>query len=121
MKNLVIFLFVIIGCGTPKGTVKTEIIDASTMKTVQAKVTYKPFVNKAGKTIPDAGDYFLLYDNYEWFIKFSAGNVLRTDIEKLLDQTTTFKVFELEGLWDTNDPTIQSRVGKYVSIHEIIQ
>lgn len=88
-------------------------------KEVEAKVIYVPFVNKAGKLIEGAGDYFLVYDGLEWFIKFSAGNVLRTDIEKLLDKTAKFRLTEHDGLWDTNDPGVQSRIGKYVAVYSI--
>ncbi|MBI3133179.1 MAG: hypothetical protein HYZ14_00745 [Bacteroidetes bacterium] len=95
-------------------------IDAM-FKTVEAKVIYEPFVNKAGKLIEGVGDYFLVYDNQNWFIKFSAGSVLREDIAKLKDQTATFSLAEMEGLWDTDDPNVQSRIGKYVIIYEIVK
>lgn len=88
-------------------------------KTVQAKVIYEPFINKAGKLIEGAGDYFLVYENQNWFIKFSAGSVLRSDVEKFEGKTATCTVMELDGLWDTNDPNVQSRVGKYVALYEI--
>ncbi|MBL7897658.1 MAG: hypothetical protein JNJ99_03905 [Crocinitomicaceae bacterium] len=89
-------------------------------KKVEAKVIYVPFVNKAGKEIDGAGDFFLVYEGQEWFIKFSAGNVMREDVEKLVDQTARFSLAEQEGLWDTDNPEVQSRVGKFVVLFEIL-
>lgn len=91
-----------------------------TPKKGEAKVSYVPFVNKAGKEIDGAGDFFLVYEGQEWFIKFSAGNVMREDVEKLVDQTARFSLAEQEGLWDTDNPEVQSRVGKYVVLFEIL-
>ncbi|MBK6526445.1 MAG: hypothetical protein IPG07_13415 [Crocinitomicaceae bacterium] len=91
----------------------------SLTKTVQAKVIHEPFINKAGKLIEGAGDYFLVYEGQNWFIKFSAGTVLRSDVEKFEGKTATCTVMELDGLWDTNDPNVQSRVGKYVALYSI--
>jgi hypothetical protein len=136
MKNVVVVSlgFLLFACGTarekeaPDAEASAMIEDDTVLfseieamfKTVEAKVIYEPFVNKAGKLIEGGGDYFLVYDNQNWFIKFSAGKVLREDIAKLKDQNATFSIAEMEGLWDTDDPTIQSRIGKYVAVYEIV-
>jgi hypothetical protein len=117
------FIFILLlSCGTSKSLeemeTETESLPALT-KTVQAKVIYEPFINKAGKLIEGAGDYFLVYENQNWFIKFSAGTVLRSDVEKFEGKTVTCTVMEMDGLWDTNDPNVQSRVGKYVALYDI--
>lgn len=115
------FIFILLqSCGTSKSLeeMETESLPALT-KTVQAKVIYEPFINKAGKLIEGAGDYFLVYENQNWFIKFSAGSVLRSDVEKFEGKTATCTVMELDGLWDTDDPNVQSRVGKYVALYSI--
>lgn len=91
-----------------------------TTKIVEARVKYVPFVNKAGKEIEGVGDLFLIYDGQEWFIKFSAGSVMRETVEKLIDQTARFSLAEQEGLWDTDNPEVQSRIGKYVAVFEIL-
>ncbi len=128
--------FIVQSCGTSKSIeeaeaeIETEVEDVSEVehkieplpsftKTVQAKVIYEPFINKAGKLIEDAGDYFLVYENQNWFIKFSAGTVLRSDVEKFEGKTATCTVMEMEGLWDTDDPNVQSRVVKYVALYGI--
>jgi hypothetical protein len=99
---------------------RTETMENVTTKIVEAKVKYVPFVNKAGKEIEGVGDLFLVYDGQEWFIKFSAGNVMREDVEKLIDKTARFSIIEQEGLWDTDNPEVQSRIGKYVAVFEIL-
>jgi hypothetical protein len=125
MKHILCLSFIFIAllsCGTSKSLeemeTETESLPALT-KTVLAKVIYEPFINKAGKLIEGAGDYFLVYEDQNWFIKFSAGTVLRSDVEKFEGKTATCTVMEMEGLWDTNDPNVQSRVGKYVALYGI--
>jgi hypothetical protein len=121
MRLLSFIAFILTGCGSvaeadhSPSTIEypDDVIE------VEAKVTYQPFVNKAGKTIEGAGDYFLVYEGEEWFIKFSEGNVLREDVAKYLDQTAHFTLVEREGLWDTDDPKVQSRIGKYVVVYLI--
>jgi len=126
MKYTSILLLILVSCGSQKEAVTAPTLEASMpinlpMKIVEAKVSQEPFVNKVGQVYPDRKELYLHYDDYAWFIKFSAGAVLRTDVEKLLDSTVKFSIIEHDGLWDTDNPDQQSRVGKYVSIHEIIQ
>lgn len=126
MKYLVIVFFIVVACGSQKDVLDAPIEEITGpsdtyMKTVEAKVTQEPFVNKVGEVSDNHNDLYLHYENYAWFIKFSAGSVLRTDVEKLLDKTAKFTVMEHDGLWDTDNPEHQSRVGKYVSIHGITE
>lgn len=91
------------------------------MKTVTAVVVKEPFVNQGGHEIEGVYDFFLNFENQNWFVKFSAGKVLRADLEKMLGQSAKFSIGILDGLWDTDDPMMQSRVGKYVAIYEIVE
>ena len=123
MKFIALIIFVSLFSCSIKPVVeetKTETMEHISPKKVEAKVIYVPFVNKAGKEIDGAGDFFLVYEGQEWFIKFSAGNVMREDVEKLVDQTARFSLAEQEGLWDTDNPEVQSRVGKFVVLFEIL-
>ena len=125
MKYIGVIFIIIVACGSQKDVIDVPFEEPAPprdlpMKIVEAKVTQEPFVNKVGHVFPDRNDLYLHYDDYAWFIKFSAGSVLRTDVEKLLDSTAKFSVIEQDGLWDTDNPEQQSRVGKFVSIHEII-
>lgn len=121
MRVSVFLMIFLVACGTPEETLKFVAPEVYDPIEVEAKVIYRPFVNKAGKTIEGSGDYFLEYGGEEWFIKFSAGSVLRDDVAPLLNQTALFRLTESDGLWDTDDPRQQSRVGKYVILHEIVQ
>jgi hypothetical protein len=121
MRTFALIGLVMCACGAVK---EAEVIQPlmnypDDVMEVEAKVTYHPFVNKAGKTIEGAGDYFLVYEGEEWFIKFTEGNVLREDVVKYLDRTAHVTLVEREGLWDTDDPKVQSRIGKYVAIFVI--
>lgn len=90
-------------------------------KTVDAKVIKEPFVNQGGHKIEGVFDFFLNFEDKNWFIKFSSGDVLRDDLEKLVNKTAKFSISIHDGLWDTDDPMMQSRVGKYIAIHQIIE
>ena len=96
-----------------------EIVEVET-KTVEALVLKEQFVNKASRQVEKTYDYFLSYDGKKMFIKFMESNVLVESIEARVGQKVSFKIMEREGLCDTNDPNIQSRVGKYVAIWEIL-
>ena len=91
------------------------------VKTVTATVVKEPFVNQGGHEIEGVFDFFLNFENQNWFVKFSAGKVLRTDLENIVGQTAKFSLAILDGLWDTDDPMMQSRIGKYVAIYEILE
>lgn len=94
--------------------------DPSAQKQVEAKVIYVPFENKAGRLIEGVGDYFLVYENSEWFVKFDCSDGADPgDLKPLIDQTAKFSLTEREGQWDSDDPNVQSRIGKYVCIHAI--
>lgn len=84
-------------------------------------VVYEAFVNKAGRLIEGVGDYFLEIDGKRFFIKFRSGKVLRTAIEAKLGQIIKAKGYLDKGLWDTDDPNVQSRVGEYVVLVELLE
>lgn len=115
---LPLVIFFLFGCKTKQETMTTT--NSVGSKTVTAKVIYEPFINKAGKVIEGVGDYFLIYDDIQWFVKFSESQIKPEQLRNLIDQNTTFELMEMEGLWDTDDPNVQSRIGKYVAILQII-
>lgn len=90
------------------------------IKTLEGSLVVVPFVNKGGREIAGAESLFFKTEEKRYFIKFSAGKVLRTDLEKYLGQIIKVKGFTTFGLWDTNDPRVQSRVGDYIGILEIL-
>jgi len=80
------------------------------------------FVDKGGRVYDDAVDYYFKTDEGEVFIKIAAGNVSRDEIRKNLDKKVKVKGKHIYfGLWDTDDPNVQSRVGDYFIFYEIIK
>ena len=79
------------------------------------------FRNKAGRLIEGVYDVYFVHQDEELFIKFFEGNVLRTDIDEYLGKNLTVKASIKEGLLDTNDENIQSRIGKYIVLYEIVE
>lgn len=114
-----IILPLFFGCSSTKNSAETNDFSDSNYKIVDAKVISEQFVNKGGKEIKGVFDCFLEYEGKSMFIKFMDSKVSFEEIEPLIGKTATFKISELEGLWDTNDNNIQSRIGKYVVIWSI--
>lgn len=90
------------------------------IKEFTGKLIEVPFVNKAGRVIPNMGDLFLKIGEEEYFIKFMEGKVLRVDLEKYLNQSIKVKGYLSSGLWDTDNPEMQSRFGDYMVVLEIL-
>lgn len=95
----------------------------------------KTFVNKAGRSL-GFSDYFFEFtepnqaEKHTYFIKFGAGKVTRQELithllqnqpqNKQTAMTICLDIEIHEGLWDTDNPNMQSRVGKYVSVDKIL-
>lgn len=90
------------------------------MEIITGKVTAVPFVTKSGRKIKGAESLFLEINNQRYFIKIQAGQVSRMELEKWLDQSITVKVLRATGAWDSDDPNVQSRIGDYVAILEVL-
>lgn len=116
----IIFLFVT-ACKTSSVSQSDSMEKKDNKKTVVAKVVKETYENKAGRVINGVEDYFLEYAGERWFIKFSCGQITPAMIAPYDNKTATFKLDEKEGLWDTDEPDVQSRIGKYVCVFEILQ
>lgn len=97
----------------------TEIETNNTSQVVEAKLIRKKAYNKAGKEMPYAGDFYLAYGGKEVFVKLMDSEVTSEELEQILDQKAKFEIIERDGLWDTDDPNVQSRIGPYVEIISI--
>lgn len=89
-------------------------------KKVSAEVVQEQFINKAGKPIEGAYELYLKFEEKKLFIKFMESDISRSDLEPYIGKSGTFIISEKTGLWDTEDPNVQSRFGDYVVIHEIL-
>lgn len=113
---ITIFLLAIVSCGT----MKTE--EGKQKKSIQVEgiVVQEQFINKGGKEIDGVFDFFLGYGNQKRFIKLMESKVSADDLLETIGKTASFEIIERHGLWDTDDPNVQSRVGDYVVILKIV-
>ncbi len=76
------------------------------------QIVTESFVNKIGKEMPEYQEYYFRHAGENYFIKLSE---CKTDVNmsSLVGQYVKVKGEFLDGLWDTNDPNVQSRIGTY--------
>jgi hypothetical protein len=91
------------------------------MEIITGKVLEVPFVNKGGRLIEGAESLFLQVEKQNYFIKIQAGKVARQDLKALLGQTIKIEGETAEGAWDSDDSTVQSRIGANVVISKILE
>ncbi|MBN1632856.1 MAG: hypothetical protein JW917_01665 [Ignavibacteria bacterium] len=84
------------------------------------KLIKEQFVNKGGRTVEEVFDYFFEIEETPYFIRFKNGEVSLKEIEECTDNNVRLKVFLRWGLWDSDDETHQSRIGRYVNVLEIV-
>ena len=85
----------------------------------EAKIIAKTFVNKGGKVHPEIVEYYLEFDGKQHWIKFSASKVSVAAVKALVGQSIYFDGRIEDGLWDTDDQNVQSRVGTYLVIKRL--
>ena len=118
MRFIIILLSLfLMNCASSEKTANQE---SMTGKIVKAKVVKEPTKNKAGRVLDGVFSYYLKYDGNSRFIKFSESEVSPSELDSIGDQNIEFRILEKNGLWDTDDPNVQSRIGDYVCILEII-
>lgn len=79
-------------------------------------------VSKRGKKLETFDLYFVeKKTKREYFVRLLDSPLSRVTIEKHLDSATDLKIVALlsNGLWDTNNPEHQSRVGEYIFVQSI--
>lgn len=90
------------------------------IKEFSGRIVEVPFINKGGRRIEGASSLFLETEEGKYFIRGYEGDVFIKDIEKYINKPIKVKAYKTFGLWDTDDPNVQSRVGNYVVIFEIL-
>ncbi|MEI7484753.1 MAG: DUF6265 family protein [Ignavibacteriota bacterium] len=81
----------------------------------------EPFENKGGKIIEGVYDYFFQTQGIKYFIKLRDAAIKKDEIDKVSNKEVKVSFFIREGLWDADDNTHQSRIGKYVTIAGIYE
>ena len=95
---------------------------------ISAIIVKKQGNNKAGKALKQQ-DFYIRMSVQDYFIKFCESNINKATLEKALEsQADAFQnsikleISYEDGLWDACDNhEIQSRVGPYVVIHQIME
>jgi len=125
--SLLFFLIILlVSCASQKNVVEEKQENKSdSIELVSAPIVEKPFFNKAGKKM-DFTEFYIQQSAQDYYIKFCESRVSREELETALSKiegnikTLTIEVTFKEGLWDScEDYEVQSRVGKYVVLHEI--
>ncbi len=87
---------------------------------MKGKIIKINFVDKGGRENPDVFNYYFETEEDTLFIKFSEGKVRSDEIAEYLGKEIEIEGYKSSGLWDTDDPMVQSRVGDYVVINRIL-
>lgn len=96
---------------------------------ISAPIVKKPFINKGGKDL-GYDEYYVQRSVQDYFIKFCESKVTKEELDKALDESKelikalTIQAEIREGEWDIcpDDPEhMQSRIGKYMVIHKIVE
>ncbi len=82
-------------------------------------ITTSTFVNKIGEEMPQYQEHYFLCSEGEFFIKKQVCTYTN-DIKSLENRYVKINASIQNGLWDTNDSNVQSRVGPYIVIDSII-
>ena len=114
--TIILFVLLLANCKTKQVNITNKVQVNQKFKTMKGKIVKVDFVNKGGRKIPGVFDYFFETDGEKLFIKITEGEVSRDEIAKYLNKKVEIKGFKSGGLWDTDNPNVQSRVGDYVVI-----
>lgn len=90
------------------------------LELLRGKLIAIPFVNKGGKRIEGAESLFLEINQERFFVKFTAESVTKEALTPHLNAFVQVQGNRDYGQWDSDDPTVQSRIGAYVVIFEVL-
>lgn len=89
--------------------------------TFEGELVKVKFVDKGGRTHDDIFSWFFETDSTKLFIKIQEGKVSRDIIAENYGKKIKVEGYKTFGLWDTDDPNVQSRVGDYIVILKILK
>ena len=108
-------------CNSSQKSIKeSESVDIK-LKTYEGKIVKVQFIDKGGRVHEDIFSYYFETENEKLFIKIQEGKVHRDKIAKYYNKFIRIKGYKSTGLWDTDDPNVQSRVGDYIVIYKVIE
>ncbi|MBS4013013.1 MAG: hypothetical protein KGZ97_04530 [Bacteroidetes bacterium] len=121
MKLISIIILVILYSSVSLGSVENnyKTLELKTEnKWMCGKIVTETFVDKGGRQHPEIQEYYFVHFNKKYFIKISESEFLGS----LADYKNSYARIHAtvkSGLWDGNDPNMQSRIGKYLVINHI--
>ncbi|MDD3741493.1 MAG: hypothetical protein PHH30_09640, partial [Bacteroidales bacterium] len=84
-------------------------------------ITEEIFVDKGGRPHQDIKDYYFLTADSEDFINVSKCKGIKEKMSEYSYWYVKARVKNFDGLWDTDDPNVQSRVGPYLIFDTIVK
>ena len=116
-----IFSILNFSCKTNQKIAKEKVSVDYTLKIYEGKIVKVQFIDKGGRVHEDIYSYYFETENEKLFIKIQEGKVHRDNITKYYNKLIKINGYKSFGLWDTDDPNVQSRVGDYIVIYDIIE
>lgn len=118
MTAFALVLIAVAGCSVTKD-IAVQMPPASTVSIYDGKIVGQPFVNKVGQENPKIIDLYFETGGKRYFIKFLDSKVPRNEALHYVNKGLKVQGRVNYGLWDTNNPNDQSRVGEYIVIEAI--
>ncbi len=81
----------------------------------------RSFINKAGREYPTVRDWYFRTNDAEYFVRLDRSRVKAERLRQIAGKRVRVRAVKAFGLWDTDDPNVQSRVGGYLKIEEILE
>ncbi len=89
-------------------------------KVLKGTIEREQFVNKAGKPIKGVYDYAFKVKGKSYHINLHESSVTEAEMKQLIGEKIKVSASIKDGLWDTDDPNVQSRVGEYIVLHDVL-
>lgn len=78
--------------------------------------------NKAGKPMTGVEDLFFKTNGEKYFIKLmECDTEVVKKLKEMKGSSVVLKIELKDGLWDTDNPEVQSRIGKYCVVKSILK
>ncbi len=81
----------------------------------------RSFVNKAGREYPSVRELYFRTGGEEYFVRLDRSRIRADRMRSLAGRPVRVRAVIVFGLWDTDDPNVQSRVGEYLVVEEIVE
>jgi hypothetical protein len=87
-------------------------------KWMSGKIIKESFVDKGGREHPNIQEFYFVCFEKQFFIK-TTGITFAGNLSDYVNTYVRIHASVESGLWDTDDPNVQSRIGDYLIINHI--